>query len=229
MRRQRHEHARDARGEEVQNVVQPRGGGAEVAVPLAAVAHHGVHGVDGLVQKAQRRAAEQQVEQRGDDAVGGVLGHGLDRGLRDARLGERAGVPAHDPAHLRPREGQIARRERVVDLHALFFEALRREQLEAPEALEREPRPDAHAPEPAQKKERRDERHGQHQRGQHPARQALARLRRGEDAAQQLFQQRDQLSEQHHGMRQPAGVAEGEIERRAQRGGQQNLHQRPSR
>ena len=53
------------------------------------MADHAVGGVDRLVERAARQAAERDPEERRDHAVGEILGQALDRGARDARLVER--------------------------------------------------------------------------------------------------------------------------------------------
>ena len=90
------EQRREPRGREVQDVVEPRRGAAEVAVAVVEVADHAVGGVHRLVGGAAGQTGEGEPEGRGDDAVGEVLGEALDRGARDAGGIERLRVAADD-------------------------------------------------------------------------------------------------------------------------------------
>jgi len=72
------QHREDAGWQVVSHVVDHGGGGAESAIASAAVAHHGVHGVDGSVSARARRPEQDAPEHGRDDGVDGVLGDRLD-------------------------------------------------------------------------------------------------------------------------------------------------------
>ena len=92
-------HSREAG--KIDEVVEARGRPAEGEIALAFMADHAVGRVDGLVERGARQAADDQPEQRRDDAVGIVLGKALDGGAADTGLIERARIAAND--HARPR------------------------------------------------------------------------------------------------------------------------------
>ena len=85
-----------ARGRQIDQVVEPRRRIAEVAVTRRAMADHAVGGVDRLVGDAAGKPANRQPENRRHDAVGEVLRQALDRRARDAGLIERLGIAADD-------------------------------------------------------------------------------------------------------------------------------------
>ena len=98
--------ARDERGggqprrHVVGDVVGARGGAAEILELVPPVADHGVGGVHRAIGPRQRQAARDTAQararhveaERRDDAVGEVLGEGLDRGGGDRALVERRSV-----------------------------------------------------------------------------------------------------------------------------------------
>ena len=91
---------RQPRRDPVGDVVEPGAGPAELGVALGAVPDHGVGGIDRLVEGDARQAAEQEPEQRRDDAVGGAFGQALDGGAGDPGLVQLLGIAADDLAHL---------------------------------------------------------------------------------------------------------------------------------
>ena len=84
------------RRRQIDEIVEPRGGPAEGAVPLVLVADHAVGGVDRLVAGAADEPAERRPEDRRDDAVGKILRETLDRRPRDPRFVKRRRVAADD-------------------------------------------------------------------------------------------------------------------------------------
>ena len=99
----------EARGDEVEHVVDARGSPAEAQVALVAVAPHGVERVGEAEHQCARAAQQGKPEQRAEDRVVAVFEHRLDGGLGDAGFVELCGVPRHDPRQALARAGQIAR------------------------------------------------------------------------------------------------------------------------
>src|SRR5436305_627806 len=109
--------AREARGRQVEQVVEPRADLAKVLEGPLAIAEHRVGGVDRAVDGGTRQP-EREVEAHGrDERVGQVLGDRLDRRRGDVSRVERGRGPAHEvTADGRACRGEVAGRERR--LHA---------------------------------------------------------------------------------------------------------------
>ena len=102
-RRERDQGSGNSTRRKVDEIVEPGGRPAEIAVARREVADHRVGGVDRLVGEEPRQPQQQEPEGRCDDAVGEVLGGQLDGGAADVRLVEAAGFAADDARHRRPR------------------------------------------------------------------------------------------------------------------------------
>ena len=142
--RRQHQQRRQPRGDKIEHIVHPRGHKSDVLVRRLHIAKHRIHRVHGLVEKAERRAADRQKQHWRDHAVRRVLRHGLHR-----RLGHALSGLVQTPML-----------QRRIDLHALVPQRLRREDLSAHHALHRQPQPDAHAraaPEEQRRKGRSDQ------------------------------------------------------------------------
>ena len=118
-RRARHQRGgAEARGHEVRQIVEPRGGLAEALVALVAVSPHRVGRVDGAVRPRGRQPAHGVREDRRRDAVHEVLRRGLDRRGRDLVRRELLRGPAHQvPPDQHPRGSEVACPQR--GLHAV--------------------------------------------------------------------------------------------------------------
>ena len=87
---------------QVDQVVQPRRGPAEILVTRGEVADHRVGGVDRLVGGESRQPESQEPDGRRNHPVAQVLGGRFDRGATDARLVEATGIAADDMSHRGP-------------------------------------------------------------------------------------------------------------------------------
>ena len=125
----------NAAGQVVRNIIQLCRCTAEIEILRVFVAHHAVHGVDGLVGQCQRSAAQQHVQQRRNHAVAGVFRHGLHSGLGHAFGGKRLRVPPHDAAYGSACRRQVGLCQLPVDVHTLLHKSLCRQCLPAPEHL----------------------------------------------------------------------------------------------
>ena len=128
---------RKARGKEICRVVQLRRNTAEVEVALVFVAHHTVHGVDGLIAQGKRRAAEHHPEKRGDHPVGEILRHGLHRRAGDPLGAEAFGIAPDDAGDGPAGSVQALMLQGVLYAHGLVPQVLDGEGLPAPDDLQR--------------------------------------------------------------------------------------------
>ena len=218
---QAHEHPGDAGGEKVERVVQPRRRPAEVEIAVIFVAHHGVHGVDRLVEHTQGRAAQGQEDEGGDHPVGGVLRHGLHRRLGHAGLVQPLGVPPHNHGHGVPRAGQVSGLEGLVHLVALVPQGLGGQQLIAQQRLRRESQPGAEQAAPPQQQGGEAGWNGDGERHQRRAAGQLAAGGLGKEPPQKLLQGGDQHTDGPHRVGRPVGIPQQEIQAEAGQQGQQ--------
>lgn len=208
-------------------IVQFCGGPAEVQVFVVFVAHHAVHGVDGLVGQTQRRAADEQVEHGGNNAVREVFRDGFHRRLGHTFTGERLGVPPHHTADCFSGGKQITFTERFIHMHGLHPQILHRQRLPAPQHLHRKAQcgmNPACQPDDTCAESERSQR--QNRRQHHAAPEQSARRIR-QKAAQQPLQPGDGLTHVHHRVGYPAGVAQNQVDTKAQQNSQQNRHACP--
>ena len=129
--------AGEAGRDEVDEIVEPGAGPAEIAVALAAVAHHAVQRVDRLVGEHARQTGDHAPEQGCHDAVGQVLGQGFHGGPADAGGVEPVGVAADNEGDGAASVGEPAaqaRRDRpdMVDQAALGQQRAHEQALEQP-------------------------------------------------------------------------------------------------
>ena len=210
--REKHEQRRKAGGDIVEHVVGAGGDLSEIQVAVLLVADHGIHGVDRLVQKPADCPAQKEVQKRGDDAVGGVFGDRFHRRAGDARLVQHARIPSDDHGNGVPRALGIPLAEFFIHLHALLAQAVRRQGEPAQERGEGEV--GVRAEPEAQRKQSRGHarRHDAHAHDQKGAARRFARGRFGEYPAEPLFQQRDELADADDGVREPARVADQQVD-----------------
>ena len=116
------------RRRQVDEIVEPGGGEAEVLVARRVVADHAVGGVDRLVGRAAGKPADREPEHRRDDAVGEILGEAFDRGARHAGLVERIGIAADDLRHRAAAGVEAIAFQRVGDAGDVLIEASLRDQ-----------------------------------------------------------------------------------------------------
>jgi len=86
----------EARGRQVDQIVEPCGGPAEIFVAPGAVADHAVSGVGSFVGGDAGQAEQGAPEDRGDHAIGEVFGEAFDRGTGNAGVIEAFGGAAND-------------------------------------------------------------------------------------------------------------------------------------
>ena len=158
--RRQHQQRRQPRGDKIEHIVHPRRHKSDVLVRRLHIAKHRIHRVHGLVEKAERRAADRQKQHWRDHAVRRVLRHGLHRRAHHAARIQPRHVASDDHGHGLSGLVQTPMLQRRIDLHALVPQRLRREDLSAHHALHRQPQPDAHAraaPEEQRRKGRSDQ------------------------------------------------------------------------
>ena len=223
-RREHPQKCRDTTRNVVCGIVKLCGHAPEVYVLFIFVAEHAVHRVDGLVGQRQRCPAKEHIQKRCNDAVAGVLGHGLHGGSGHARGGQVLRVTAHDAGHGPAGRGQVALCQFLVHIAALLCKTLGSQRLAAPEHLQRQPqrrmepcRGPAGKPGNGQRAQR------QHRGHRGPAGQ-LAPRRFGQCGAQVLFQRRDAPAHEHHRMRQPRRVAKQSVQQKAAQHRPKNQH-----
>jgi hypothetical protein len=96
----------EARGGQVQQIVEAGRGPAEMPVALGSVADHAVGGIDRLVDDDARQAEQRKPQGRRHHGVGGVLGQTLDGAAGDAGAVEPGGSrPTMWLTAARPRSG----------------------------------------------------------------------------------------------------------------------------
>ena len=88
-----------ARGNEIEQIVQPGRGPAEGEMARRAVADHAVRRVHGLVGDDAGETQEQGPEERRRHAVGEILGQGFERCAADAGLVQAFRIAADDARH----------------------------------------------------------------------------------------------------------------------------------
>ena len=189
-----------------------------MAVPVILVAHHAVHGVDGLVGQRQGRAAQQHVEQRRGHPVGEVLRHRLHRRLGHLLRRQRLRIPAHDAADGLPGPGQIALFQPLIYPHALLRQPLQGQGLPAPDGLQQEPRRRMEPPgQTARAAADRPCPQGQRRR-QDAAGLPLPLRRLWEAGPQLLFQRVNGLAHADHRMGHPVRVRQQQVQGKAAQG-----------
>ena len=109
----------NAGGDVVQYVVHAGGETAEEEIAVVFVAQHGVHGVAGTVEGRPYGTEEEEPEERGDDAVGGVFRNGFHGAPGDFTFIQIVRVPSYDPAESLSGCCHVPRFEKMVDFHAV--------------------------------------------------------------------------------------------------------------
>ena len=187
------------------------------------VADHAVGGVDRLVGRRARQAAEGHPERRRDDPVGEVLRQALDRGAGDAGRVEALRVAADDVRDRRPARVEAAGLERRRHRRHVRGEAALGEEGAAGERGDQEP--GAAAERPLQQPGRdsgRGKDHGERER----ARRASGGRAPG-FPVQAAVEGRDQRADPAHRVAdaaiEPVGIAEGELEQQRE-GGEGDAH-----
>jgi hypothetical protein len=102
-RHERDEQARDARRHEIHEVIEPCCRPAEGFVTGISVPDHRIRRVDRLVEHEARQAEQGKPEDGCHDAIGEILGRGLDRGPGNSRLVEAFRIAPHDHGDRAPR------------------------------------------------------------------------------------------------------------------------------
>lgn len=110
-----------ARWQKVENIVAPGAKGAKIPVTVVLVANHAVQRVHRFVQKAQRRAAQQGIKQRGYHPVAGVFRHCFHRRLDNAGFIQRLGIAPYNARNRLARKGDVLGFQRPVYQHALIL------------------------------------------------------------------------------------------------------------
>ena len=72
-RRKNHQPCADSRRYVIDDIVQLCRTPSKIQIFVIFVSHHGIHGIDGLIQKAQCRSAEGKKEERCNDTVRRIL------------------------------------------------------------------------------------------------------------------------------------------------------------
>ena len=209
--RRQHQQGGQTGGKVVHHIVHLRRSKADIPIGRLYVTQHGIHGIDRLIEEPQGRASDGQEHHGRHHAVGGILRHRLHRRPGDARPVQPGGIPAHDHAHRIARALGIPGGQGPVDLHALRPQGLRRQDLPAHDALHRQPKPGTDAPAQPQQKGRDPGGNRGDQHPQDPSRQTLPLRSRRENAAQQLLQRGDQLSDGNHRVGKAVGVSQQEV------------------
>ena len=92
----REQSAGQARGGEVDDIVETGGGPAKCLMARRAVADHAVGGVDRFVGGDTGQSQQRKPERGRDNAIGGVLGEAFDGGAANGGFVEAGGVAADD-------------------------------------------------------------------------------------------------------------------------------------
>ncbi len=127
-RRDRYD-AAEARGDEVERVVELRRRVSEIVIALVVVAYHRIHRARGLEEPREERRlpaerAERHVEKHRYYAVDVAFRYSLDRRAHDAALGEPLRVASDDAADLAARAFEVALREQPRDWRGFVLERL---------------------------------------------------------------------------------------------------------
>ena len=215
-----HGQGRQPGGDIVRPVVQLGGGPAEMQISVVLVAHHGIHGVDGLIEEAARRAEEGHPEEGGHHPVGGVLRHGLYGGLDHLLLGQFFRVPAHQHADLAAAGGKALGFETGHHLLRLRHEAPGGEALPAEEGAHSEVGPGMDPPSKIQQQKARAGADQGHRKGHDPARGPLPLGGLREAGPKPFFEKGDELTHEHHGMGGAQGVPQQAVQPEAREDGQ---------
>ena len=142
LRDKHHKQAGNSRRNEVQNIIQPGREGPEPSIPVIDVPDHGIHRIDGLVEKSPRSSADHQKNQRRHNAVRGVFRDGLDRRLCDSCHIQFFCIPPHNHGDCLSGSSKISGLHLPVNLHALIPERSRRQNLITPERLDSKAKPE---------------------------------------------------------------------------------------
>ena len=209
--RRQHQKRRQPRRDVIHHVVGPGGYQTDVLIGRLHIPQHGVHGVHRLVEKAQRRAADGQKQQRRYHAVGGVLRHRLHGGAGHGGVVQPVGVPPHDHGDGVAGGRQIAALQRVIDLHGLVPQGLDRQDLPAHHTLQRQTQPRADQPAQPQQSRRDGGGHDDHRAPQDRACRPLTGGRFGADVPQRPLQHTDTFSNQDYRVGEAVGVAHQKV------------------
>ncbi len=103
----RKEQRGEAGRDEIHEIIEARRGETEMKMPLRLVADHGIGGVHGLIGHEPRQAEQQIPEERGNNAIGGILGEAFKCGA-----GHTAFIQGFGVATDNLRDGGTARSQR---------------------------------------------------------------------------------------------------------------------
>ena len=210
---------RQAAGQPVGNIIQMGGSAPEIQILFVFIAHHAVHGVDAFIAQRQRCAAQQHIQQGGDDAIGKIFGHGFHSGLGHPLRGEGRGIAPHNAAHRPARRGQVLFFQLPLHGGAFGVQPLGGQRLPAPHGLHQKPqRRMQRLRRPAHKAREQKRAQGQHRRQHAPCVQKPG-LAWPKGAAQGLFQRRNGPAHPHHRVRHPGRVPQQKIQPKAQQNG----------
>ena len=124
---QDHKSCADPCRKPVEDVIQFCGTAPVILISFIMISHHGIHGVHRLVQHPQGRSPKAGIQQRCDNAVGGILRHGFHCRPRHSGLIQGLRIPSHDHGDCFPCRHDISLPKRPVHPHALHTKALRRQ------------------------------------------------------------------------------------------------------
>ena len=220
---QQHDKAAEPGGDVIEHIVQLCRNAADVLIGHLHIAQHGIHGVHRLIGKGQGRAPQGKIEHGGDHAVGAVLRHGLHRRPGHGLVIQRLGVPAHNHGDGVAGIFNGAGFQGGIDLHALGFQALGRQDLPAHHGADRQPQPGADQAAEIQQPQRHAEAHCHGEHPQNPPRGHLPCPGFGKQLPQSLFQGRDQLADEHHRMGNAVRVSHQAVQEKAQQEGEKNF------
>ncbi len=119
---------REARGREIEEIVELRRRPAKGGVTRGQMTDHRVGGVDGLVGRHPWKPEQGAVKARRGHAVGEIFGEALDRRPRHPRIIERIRVAAHDLGNRRAASLQSLHLKRIGHGRNMLIEAPLRDQ-----------------------------------------------------------------------------------------------------
>ena len=111
---------------------------AKIHILLIFIAEHRIHRINTLVEKTCRSSAKDHVQKRCCHSVGIIFRYGLHRRLDNALLCQVLGISSDNAGHHLPSGLKSFLLQRLFHIHALFFQALRREHEIAERLLLRE-------------------------------------------------------------------------------------------
>ena len=216
--RNAHEEGADARRDEVADIIEAGGRGAEVLILVVLVADHGVHGVDGLIEPATGHAENHHEQEGCDHPVGSILRDRLDRRLRDTGHVQTLRVTAHDHRDRIARILDVFPLEGLIDLHGFPLQLLHRKHLVGEKGVDRTGQGLAEHRRDVVDDERDKREDHEHQHDENRTRKLLLPavcfriIRDMEAPAQKLLQPLDAAPHRHHRMEPVVRIPEHQID-----------------